>query len=205
MLPLYQWKEVSVTTDYIALRKQYPPAISADQFRQICHISKRKAKWLLENGVVPCHDSGKKTRRFTIQLDDVIRYLWAKENAPTTVSTPQRLFSSVGAHTNADNQRVCIPPDKLRSHLERLWQKQPDALTITDITKLIGYSTATIGHWIEIEKLQAVWYYNHYKIPKSALVDCLITLESDQRFQRSPRYLEIINKIANESCQHNRL
>ena len=62
-------------TDYSALLKDYPPIISKDQLYRICHISKRKATWLLENGIIPCEDSGKKTRRFKIRIIDVIQYL----------------------------------------------------------------------------------------------------------------------------------
>jgi len=61
--------------DYEHLRKQYPAVISMDQLYRICHISKRKAVWLLEHGVIPCEDSGKQTRRFQIRLEDVIGFL----------------------------------------------------------------------------------------------------------------------------------
>ena len=54
--------------DYSFLRDQYPEVITMDQLYRICHISKRKARWLLENGVIPCEDSGKKTRRFKIKI-----------------------------------------------------------------------------------------------------------------------------------------
>ena len=52
--------------DYGHLREQYPAVISKDQLYRICHISKRKALWLLEHGVIPCEDSGKQTRRARI-------------------------------------------------------------------------------------------------------------------------------------------
>ena len=54
--------------------EQYPDSMTKDQFYRIAHISKRHAKYLLDSGLVPCHDSGKKTRRYTIQTRDVI--LW---------------------------------------------------------------------------------------------------------------------------------
>ena len=47
--------------DYGYLREQYPAVISKDQLYRICHISKRKAVWLLEHGVIPCEDPGKQT------------------------------------------------------------------------------------------------------------------------------------------------
>ena len=61
--------------DYGSLRESYPATISMDQLYRICHISKRKARWLLEQEIIPCVDSGKKTRRFSIQLEDVITFL----------------------------------------------------------------------------------------------------------------------------------
>ena len=45
--------------DYSDLLREYPEIISADQLYRICKISKRKAKWLLDNGIIPCHDTGK--------------------------------------------------------------------------------------------------------------------------------------------------
>lgn len=50
-------------------------AITKEQFCRICHISKRHAKYLLDSGLVKCMDSGKKTRRYTIQAKDVWAYL----------------------------------------------------------------------------------------------------------------------------------
>lgn len=56
------------------LYEKYSEYISAEQLYQICHITKRKAKWLLDNGVIPCHNSGKKTRCYRIRLKDVVDY-----------------------------------------------------------------------------------------------------------------------------------
>jgi len=53
-----------MSTDYSILLEQYPEVVSKDQMYKICHISKRKATWLLENGVIPCQDSGKKQDAF---------------------------------------------------------------------------------------------------------------------------------------------
>ena len=38
--------------DYSFLRNQDPEIITMDQLYRICHISKRKARWLLEN-IIP--------------------------------------------------------------------------------------------------------------------------------------------------------
>ena len=82
-----------MATDYTYLYEEYPDVISADQLYRICHISKRKAKWLLEHGYIPCEDSGKKTRRYKIRLNDVIDYLRTLEAAPDLVATPVGAFN----------------------------------------------------------------------------------------------------------------
>ena len=83
-----------MSTDYSALLLEYPAVISKDQLYRICHISKRKATWLLENGIIPCRDSGKKTRRFQIYTADVVNYLITLENEPQKVAIPVGIFTS---------------------------------------------------------------------------------------------------------------
>lgn len=185
-----------MSTDYSNLKSQYPSVISADQFRQICHISKRKAKWLLENNVVPCEDSGKKTRRFSIRIDDAINYLVARDDAPTLVATPPGAFSSGYQHPGAVPRRTPIPPQIFEQYLLKRWRDAPDALTVAQAEKLTGYAATTIGEWIRQERLQAVWYYNHYQIPKTSLIVCLMKLESESRHYYSPQHLEMIQEIS---------
>ena len=80
--------------DYSYLRREYPETISMDQLYRICHISKRKARWLLEYGVIPCQDSGKQTRRFFIRLEDVICFLEQRDAGLLDDVIPQGIFSS---------------------------------------------------------------------------------------------------------------
>ena len=46
--------------NYDVIRQQYPESISKSQFYRIAHISKATALHLLQNGLVPCKDTGKK-------------------------------------------------------------------------------------------------------------------------------------------------
>ena len=82
--------------EYSFLCDQYPEAITMDQLYRICHISKRKARWLLENGIILCKDSGKKTRRFKIKLDDVIEFLELRDAGVPADMMLVGIFSSEG-------------------------------------------------------------------------------------------------------------
>ena len=65
-----------------------PATITKDQFYRICHISKRHAKYLLDSGLVKCVDSGKKTRKYKIEMKDVLAYLIDRELDPEKYRAP---------------------------------------------------------------------------------------------------------------------
>ena len=70
---------------YRYLLNQYPETVQKEQFRIICHISKRTARYLLQSGLVPCVQSGKKTRNYTIKMKDIVRYSIANRIALTII------------------------------------------------------------------------------------------------------------------------
>lgn len=140
-------------TDYSFLYEEYPEIISADQLYRICRISKRKAKWLLDGGYIPCQNSGKKTHRYRIRIDDVVTYLRTLETAPEAVATPTGLFNGKKKCVNPIAQ---IDIDDFQRFLYKIWAAAPDALTPKDVRLLIGYSANTIGQWMIKRKLQSI-------------------------------------------------
>lgn len=140
--------------DFATLSEQYPDIISAEQLYRICHISKRKATWLLEHGVIPCQDSGKKTRRFKIRLEDVITYLRLQETNQLKVSVPTGIFSNRSARKA--NPLSQINNAGFQRYFYTLWSAEPDALTPAEVQLLIGYSRNTIGQWLVSGKLKCI-------------------------------------------------
>lgn len=74
---------------YRYLLNQYPETVQKEQFRIICHISKRTARYLLQSGLVPCVQSGKKTRNYTImkggRSKTPVNSSWHKNDRPVTI------------------------------------------------------------------------------------------------------------------------
>lgn len=141
-----------MATDYTYLYEEYPEVISADQLYRICHISKRKAKWLLEHGYIPCEDSGKKTRRYKIRLNDVIDYLRTLEAAPDLVATPVGAFNVKRKQLNPVAQ-IC--QKEFQRFLYNIWTDEADILRISDVQVLLGYSAGTIRQWILRKELRS--------------------------------------------------
>ncbi len=125
---------------YDEIRKQYPETISKDQFYRIAHISKATALYLLQSGLVSCIDSGKKTRRYTIRIDDVISYMIDREIHPEVYSAPGLWYKERSGRCNScivysdvlaklsDNDRV-----EFRKYIEAELQDYGDLMTVVDV------------------------------------------------------------------------
>lgn len=162
--------------DYDFLREEYPKAISMEQLYRICHISKRKALWLLEHGVIPCEDSGKQTRRFRILLEDVINFLTKRDAGELDAVIPYGTFSS-GSHSEP---YTYLDSEALFSLLIDRWQDAPDMLTVKQAEALCGYGTTTMNRWLQLGHVRGVTYYGVNLISKESLAEYLASLEGQR-------------------------
>ena len=160
-----------MATDYSALLHEYPEIISLDQLYQICHISKRKAVWLLEHQHIPCQDSGKKTWRFKIKTADVVKYLEGLESDPHAAKPPVGIFSSKQYQKRKKDPISNIPLPQFKSYLYGKWKEVPDALQLRDIVALTGYTRFTVGKWLSSENLKCVHCPSGAVVAKEWLVD----------------------------------
>ena len=186
-----------MTTKYSVLLEQYPEVISKDQMYRICHISKRKATWLLENGVIPCQDSGKKTRRFQIKTIDIVKYLAKRDSSPQEVSTPVGIFNNP-----KPNRKTVVPATQtshlsLKRYLNLKWKMVPDALETKDISRITGYTPQTVGQWISKKKLQSVSCPNGTRIAKEWLIDFIVAYIISHPAYLSPILKEMREEFIN--------
>lgn len=166
-------------THETSIKEQYGEMITLDQLYQICHVSKRKAKWLLDNKIIPCEDSGKKTRRYKIKTDDVIAYL--ETVAQHGDCTPVGIFSSncQGKLKRVDEFYALYEyltevdhVTQLREYYKRLFKHFPDGLTTMQIAQMTGFHKNSVNKWIKNGHLKA--YSGKINlIPKTYLLDFL--------------------------------
>lgn len=182
--------------NYEYLRKQYPEIISKDQLYRICHISKRKALWLLENGVIPCEDSGKQTRRFRIHLDDVITFLERQDAGLLNSEIPIGIFSS-GEHPST-KPRQTLDSGALCAFLLGRWADAPDMLTSQQAASLCGYGPTTINGWVAKGIVKAVQYRGRNLIPKESLAERLASREAQLSSNRPEYYAELLEEFQTE-------
>jgi len=175
--------------DYMTLLKNCPEKLSLEQFRAVAHISKRKAKWLLENGVIPCEDSGKQTHRFQIRRSDVANFLRRRDAGELNSIIPVGAFSNNALHTNPLPN---IEPEELFSFLMDEWAEEPDMLTTKQAADLTGYNDTTINNWTADGKIKSVNYFGKNLISKESLAEYLASHEGQRIARPSQKHKEII-------------
>ncbi len=182
--------------DYGYLREQYPTVISKDQLYHICRISKRKALWLLEHGVLPCEDSGKQTRRFRIQLEDVIDFLERRDAGELDGVLPVGCFSS--GRPSEREARVYLDCHELRDLILDRWVDEPDMLTVKQATALCGYSINAINRWMKKGVVEGVSYYGTNLFSKESLAEHLASHAGQEISVKSELHREFLNEMQAE-------
>lgn len=182
--------------EYREIKRQYPKTMSKDQFYRVAHISKATALFLLKNGLVPCKDSGKKTRRYTILTDDVIAYLKDREEHPDTYKAICGWYS--GTAGKKDPFHACVSPrlspdeqQLLVQYLSRMMKSFDDLMTVKQLAKFCGYNTTTVINWCN-KNLKHFSIAGRFLIPKISATEYLASPQLCSLPQKSKKHKELL-------------
>ena len=158
---------------YSELLQQFPEYMTKNQMYKVCHISKKTCLFLLENGLVPCIDSGKKTRRFKIKTNAVIHYLEDRELRPELYRPPEGFYTK----KQSELIRALTEDDLLimRQFYEAALKRYPDVLTTKQISKFTGYGVSSVVRWCSKQQLKNFYIKRQYFIPKEYLIGFLVS------------------------------
>ena len=126
--------------------------LNGDELYRYLHISKRKMKYLLENGYIPMIDTGKKTHGYKVRLEDAEAFRVRRESEPEFLSELKGKFNIVR------EKKVLTEEERevLKEKLTREWKDLPDALPRECVAKLLGCSSHTVYKMIADGKLIGV-------------------------------------------------
>ena len=155
---------------------------------------------MLQNGIIKCENSGKKTRQYKVTLDDLFEYLDRLEQANPSVALPVGRFTS--RKLNSKSQDVLEmhsvmynkPPEDFRPWLEDEWFAESDLLFSTDVSRITGYTKTTVNRWMEKKTLRTVQTQCGVITTKTWLVDFYsehaygIVMKSDVHIELLTRY-----------------
>ena len=145
---------------YEKLRNQYPEHISLDQLRVICKIAKRSARHLVKSGIIPAVDTGQKTWRYRIAIDDVIAYLYnrdCKGKAGYRKPSTRRSYSQVVAY---GEEREVV------KYFADIYADYPDAITTDDMATMTGMHKKSFLRILKEGKIKFLESSSRYIVPK---------------------------------------
>lgn len=185
-----------MNSKYNYLLNIYPEMVSKEQLCKICHISKRKATWLLENGFIPCTDTGKKTRRFWIKMVDVIYYLENKDKHPEKYITPQGIFSSELKQKNQQENLITSENfHEYKRFVEKEMKSIADVMTTTEAAEVM--MTKDLSEKIKGKKLKAYSYKARNVITKKDLLDSYFKAVKENNRCYQKFHLTMVKNILN--------
>ena len=169
--------------------------LSLEQLRVKLKISKRKAAWMLQNGVIPCRIVDTPTHlRYYVKEEDLREYM-RRSITESKKEFTRGQFSSRNKESPEANEAsgdgisvYSYLSKKDRNKFERMLEKRlaiyPDALSVYRVAKIIGYSERTIRWHIAKGRLFATLQERKYLVSKYSLIKFLA---SDKGFAMQPK------------------
>ena len=181
--------------------------ISLEQLYKMLHISKRKAAWMLQNGIIPCEIRNTLTHKYSIRKEDVLAYIAKSEhekrseipvgifNAKKT-NNPRRTESpdsDCGGYFDDTNYKLRVKDRaRFKEMLEDLLSAVPDTLTVDEVAELTGYHRRTALRYVQREYIYAVNIMGKYYISKHSIINYLATDKAFKNTQKSEWHEGII-------------
>ena len=155
-----------MTTDYTKMLKGYPTYMSMEQMRIACHISKRTARFLLESGLVPCKNTGKKTHTYRIRKAAIHNYLVQRDIMPERYILPENSYARSSTMPDYNNCNIITVDLSLA-------EEYPDVLKLRQAASLSRVMPDTVLAWVRNGYVKAFRISNAYYIPKQLLLEYL--------------------------------
>lgn len=124
--------------------------LSGDQLHRFLHISKRKMKYLLENGYIPVIDTGKKTYRYRVKKCDAEKFKEKMERESDFLAELKGRFGSRDSSSTVALECAITDDEReeFRKFLTKLWKKYPDALPAKKAAELADISAQRVNELV---------------------------------------------------------
>jgi hypothetical protein len=183
---------------YDGLRNQYDDFLSLDELSRICKIAKRTARYLVEHGIIPAIDTGKRTWRYQIAIDDVITYLRRREQVGSMI--PPGAVTSRKEHQNrrlnsrrSFSRMVEMGQEwEVAEYFKYIYDDCEDILTVMDVVEMTGLEKSTVLKHLQHGHLRSIMKSPKYLIPRQYFLEFVASQKFMESRTRSERYMKIL-------------
>lgn len=147
--------------------------LSGDQLYKFLHISKRKMKYLLENGYIPVIDTGKKTYRYRVKRCDAEKFKERMEREADFLRELKGRFGSGNSSPTATMDCAITDDEReeFREFLTKLWRKYPDALPAKKAAELADISPQRVNELVRKGVIYGMCVGNVQYLSKEYLIE----------------------------------
>jgi len=178
---------------YEKLKTQYPAYISLEQLRVICKIAKRTSRYLVDNGIIPAIDTGRKTWRYKISIDDVIDYLRRRDREGSLV--PAGATSSRDPNTNKRSYSQVVSHGQEREvakYFAEVYADFPDVLSTDDMAAMAGMHKKSFMRILKDGYIKVLASEPRYIVPKVYFWDYIASRRFIDAWSNSDEFIRIL-------------
>ena len=176
--------------------------ITGGTLYQYLHISKRKMKYLLENGYIPYIDTGKQTHRYIVRIADAEAFKLRLASDAELLTGIQGNFSS-NCKRPAKIPTMSVNPtkqnsEKFKKYLQLLWADEPDAIPAKRAAELVGFPSQRIYALCDQKKIFSVRINDRIFCSKDSVIAHFASVERIAKPFATARYAELIKEFAEQ-------
>ena len=179
---------------YENLRAKYNEHISLDQLRVICKIAKRSARYLVENGIIPAVDTGRKTWRYQIAIDDVIDYLRRRDREGSLIPAGATSSREPSDSKRSYSQVVSRGQEReVAKYFAEVYADYPDVLTSDDMAKMAGMHKKSFMRILKDGHIKVLAREPRYIVPKAYFWDFIASRRFIDAWSNSDEFIRVLD------------
>ncbi len=167
---------------------------------QYLHISKRKLKYLLENGYIPYIDTGKQTHRYIVKKSDAEAFKLKLAYDNELIANIQGYF---GTKQSAKLHEAPIKPTKenseiFKKYLLKQWSNEPDAIPAKRAAGLVGFPAQRIYELCNQQLIFSVRINDRLYCSKDSVIAHFASVERIAKPFATAGYAKLIKDFAKQ-------
>ena len=178
---------------YENLRTKYNEHISLDQLRVICKIAKRSARYLVENGIIPAIDTGRKTWRYQIAIDDVIEYLRRRDREGSLIPAGATSSREPSDSKRSYSQIVSRGQEReVAKYFAEVYADYPDVLTTDDMAIMAGMHKKSFMRILKDGHIKVLASEPRYIVPKVYFWEFIASRRFIDAWSNSDEFIRVL-------------
>lgn len=128
---------------------------------------------MLQNGMIPCKDTGKKTHRYIVLRSDLDEYIKDSQQRPENYFIPVTFTAKKPGKREPDKYYLYphqVPGD-FRAWLDDEWYDLPDVLTPKEVESILDYEHESVRRWLNRGWLRSIKAQGTEVIAREWLID----------------------------------